>query len=81
MRDPTNHPREHEPGATRAEEIQLEDADDAAPAFPVGVVTGSQARGAVLWGAAGAAVGALIGMGLAFIPLEDVELVVRLRWP
>jgi hypothetical protein len=77
--DVTRNPQvDREPGAHLAEQIQEVDADDAAPGVAIGVVTGSQARGALLWGAAGAVVGALLGMALAFIPMQDVELAFRL---
>lgn len=53
-------------------EAQQREYDDATGAVQVGMVAGSQARGALVWGAIGALVGAAIGALIGLIPLWDL---------
>jgi len=56
--------------------LQLEqqrDTDDVAGGFSVGVVSGSQVRGAVFWGGIGLVVGAAIGALIGLIPMADLS--------
>ena len=69
------HPPDADPQVERvAAEEQLEDTGDTMSGVAIGVVTGSQARGALLWGGIGLVVGAVLGVLLALIPIEDVSL-------
>jgi hypothetical protein len=77
--DPTHSPVLPEPEPERPVEPkptaaarQARETDDVWPAVGVGPVTRAMAKGAVLWGAAGAAAGAVIGVLLAVIPFADL---------
>jgi len=68
------HPTEPKPTAGPR---QARETDDAWPAIGVGPVTKAMAKGALLWGAIGAAAGAVLGILIALIPFADLPFLGR----
>lgn len=56
---------------------QVHDGEDTMGALSVGVVTGSQARGALFWGAVGLVIGASVGALIGLIPMADLNVGTR----
>jgi hypothetical protein len=57
---------------------QERDTDDTFAAGQVGVMTGSQARGAVKWSVIGGVVGGVIGLLIGLIPIADLAIGARI---
>jgi hypothetical protein len=51
---------------------QRDETDESWPVIGVGEITGSQARGAALWGLLGAAVGVALGLLVSLIPFAGL---------